>query len=79
MAAIRRISATKHPSMFQPPIGRPCWHRVEDAARGLGVSASSVRRAVSRQTDVRTIHGPAVAGMIELSCEGLPGHLPYYD
>lgn len=75
---LNRITAVKHAGMYQPPTGSPCWHRIEDAAKGLGKSISAIRRAINKQTDVQVLHGQTVAGMIELSSEGRPGYLPYH-
>lgn len=80
MTTKTRIEAVQHRKMYQPPIGRPCWHGVDDAARAMDVSEEDVIAAVSDQTDVRTIEGPSVAGMIEIQCgHSETGYLPYYD
>ena len=80
MTKVQSISATQHAGMYQPPSGCPCWHTIQDAARALGVSVSTVRRAVARQTGVKVIHGPSVAGMVELQCgHSRTGYMPYHE
>lgn len=68
MAGVRMrqtVMARIRPAQYQPDRGRPVGS-LDDAARWLGVSASTVRRAISRAGFEGRIAGPSVAGMIEL-------------
>lgn len=76
---LREITAIQHKGMYQPPMGKPCWHTVADAADAMDVTESEIIAAIRNLTKVRTIEGPAVAGMVELQAgHGETGYLPYY-
>lgn len=72
-----KVEATQHTAMYQPPMGSPCWHTIEDASKATGVSESALRRAIKRGTAVQRINGGAVAGMVEIAANGRTGYLPY--
>ena len=72
------MTATRRPRLYQPPVGVPAWHTIPDAAKALGCDESTIRRAC-RRAGVKRVHGPATAGMVELSGGGRIGYLPYME
>lgn len=68
-----KINSFYYPSQYEPAVGSCCLHTVKDASRWLGVSESTVRRALSRH-GVRV--GRTVSGMLRLRAGASMGFVP---
>jgi len=60
------VMAEVRPGQYQPDPGRPVLFSLREVAARLGVSESSVRRAIARSGFRGRVAGPSVAGMLEL-------------